>query len=73
MAKKSAKSRHRCTPGAQLAVLLSLPVARGALEHTVDVTAPPDAVAAFLAGLTNYEAIHPMLVNVRAVPGRSDA
>jgi len=44
-------------------------MARGRLEHTADIAAPPERVAAFLADLVNYEALHPMLVNVRAIPG----
>lgn len=47
-------------------------MARGTLEHTADIAAPPDAVAAFLADLVNYEAIHPMLVDVREIPGGTD-
>lgn len=47
-------------------------MARGRLEHTADIAAPPDTVAAFLADLANYEALHPMLVNVRRIPGGTD-
>jgi len=47
-------------------------MARGRLEHTADITAPPDAVAALLADLVNYEALHPMLVDVRRIPGGTD-
>jgi hypothetical protein len=47
-------------------------MARGRLEHTADIAAPPDAVAAFLADLVNYEALHPMLVDVREIPGGTD-
>lgn len=47
-------------------------MARGTLEHTVDVAAQPDAVAAFLADLVNYEAIHPMLVDVRRLSDATD-
>lgn len=47
-------------------------MARGRLEHTADIAAPPEAVAAFLADLVNYEALHPMLVDVRRIPGGTD-
>lgn len=47
-------------------------MARGRLEHTADIAAPPEVVAAFLADLVNYEALHPMLVDVRQIPGGAD-
>lgn len=47
-------------------------MARGRLEHTADIAAPPDAVTALLADLVNYEALHPMLVDVRRIPGGTD-
>lgn len=47
-------------------------MARGRLEHTADIAAAPDAVAALLSDLANYEALHPMLVDVRRVPGGRD-
>lgn len=47
-------------------------MARGRLEHTADIGASPEIVTAFLADLTNYEALHPMLVDVRRVPGGTD-
>lgn len=47
-------------------------MARGRLEHTADIAAPPEAVATFLADLANYEALHPMLVDVRQIPGGPD-
>lgn len=47
-------------------------MARGRLEHTADIAAPPDAVAALLSDLVNYEALHPMLVDVRQIPGGTD-
>ena len=47
-------------------------MARGRLEHTADIAAPPEAVAAFLGDLVNYEALHPMLVDVREIPGGTD-
>lgn len=47
-------------------------MARGVLEHTADIAAPPEQVAAFLADLVNYQDIHPMLVDVRQLPGDAD-
>lgn len=47
-------------------------MARGHLEHTSDIAAPPQDIAVFLADLVNYEALHPMLVDVRRVPGGTD-
>ncbi|WP_067967113.1 SRPBCC family protein [Mycolicibacter icosiumassiliensis] len=42
-------------------------MARGRLEHTADIAAPPEVVAAFLADLVNYEALHPMLWSTMTV------
>lgn len=47
-------------------------MARGRLEHTADIGAPPEAVATFLGDLANYETLHPMLVDVRRIPGGTD-
>lgn len=47
-------------------------MARGRLQHTADIAAPPDTVAAFLGDLIHYEALHPMLVGVRRIPGGTD-
>ncbi|MEB3032035.1 SRPBCC family protein [[Mycobacterium] nativiensis] len=47
-------------------------MARGRLEHTADIAAPPEQVAEFLTDLVNYEALHPMLVDVRRIPGGTD-
>ncbi|OHV03908.1 SRPBCC family protein [Mycobacterium talmoniae] len=47
-------------------------MAHGTLEHTADIAASPDDVAAFLADLVNYAGIHPMLVTVRRVGGGAD-
>lgn len=47
-------------------------MARGRLEHTADIAAPPERIAAFLTDLVNYEGLHPMLVDVRRIPGGSD-
>lgn len=47
-------------------------MARGRLEHTADIGAPPEVVAEFLTDLVNYEALHPMLVDVRRIPGGTD-